>query len=371
MNIYTIEKIYKLIGKDDKTASLILRKDSETYAKFGHFVVVVCQYTQKERESLDENYKDDTYNHHGYIRAKYLGSDIAINELPISSEIQINTEDIISIWGYNGSAKNTFHSKELREIERIEIPIKSLPQGMDYDWMYGFKKRQIQEEIGLSPQEEAFYLASKLYYEPEMLSDNEKFLTFSKDGIIVDKIEWELLQIKYNRQDITDNEKSRLLQLYDLKKKNSYGILNKYLLESGSSLKKLVKNNIDQAAKLLVNVLQFHDRRFTVTSKYPIYLDINGYLHIYMRHVETFKINSHFENKDNFQWNEDDVFSVMNNVIKEIEKEYENFREINPQKRYSRYGNESVYFEGDYYTLHIEPNGSLSTFHKNRKDHER
>jgi hypothetical protein len=89
-----------------------------------------------------------------------------------------------------------------------------------------------------------------------------------------------------------------------------------------------------------------------------------------MRHVEEFKVNKHFENKDNFQWNEDDVFDVIGHVIKYIDNEYQKFREDKPSQRFSKFGKHSVYFEGDYYTFHIEANGRINTFYKNRKEHE-
>jgi hypothetical protein len=58
----------------------------------------------------------------------------------------------------------------------------------------------------------------------------------------------------------------------------------------------------------------------------------------------------------------------MEKVIAAIDKEIQEFFEARPVSRYSRYGSQSVYFEGDYYTLHIEANGRISTFHKTRKN---
>jgi len=87
-----------------------------------------------------------------------------------------------------------------------------------------------------------------------------------------------------------------------------------------------------------------------------------------MRHVKEMQVNNHFESKDNFQWNEEDVFIVMEKVINEVNQEIQLFFEKNPEKRYSRHGSQSVYFEGDYYTFHIEPSGRVNTFHKNKKE---
>ncbi|RZK09646.1 MAG: VWA domain-containing protein [Flavobacterium sp.] len=98
-----------------------------------------------------------------------------------------------------------------------------------------------------------------------------------------------------------------------------------------------------------------------------IYLDVHSYLHIYMRHVEEMKVTDHFEHKDNFQWKEEDVFTVIKHVIQDANDDIQKFFVDKPDGRYSCYGGMSRYFEGDYYTFHIEKDGRLSTFHKNKK----
>lgn len=67
----------------------------------------------------------------------------------------------------------------------------------------------------------------------------------------------------------------------------------------------------------------FKERRLNVIGKTPIYIDLDSFLHIYMRHVEEFKVTDHFEDKDNFQWEEDDVYGVMAiNLTKDLKAYY-------------------------------------------------
>lgn len=368
---YTIEEIYAIVGKEDKTTGLTFKYNSEAFNTFGSFITVFILYTQKDREEMDELIQNEHWVNHGYVKARFLGRDLEKEKITLLREKGIYSQDISEIHYYNAPSKNAFHSKARRKIGKIEIPLQSGSKGESFDWMYSFSKKQVCENIELSPNERAFYLAGKIYYEPNELTSEENQEIYQDDGSLDVKIEWELLQIKYIREDITDEEKKRLAQLYGVKKEESFEILDKYLQEAGSSLKKIAKENLDQAAKLLIAVMDFKERILTVNSKHPIYLDLDSYLHIYMRHVEEFQVSKHFENKDNFQWDEDDVFSVMEHVLKEVENEYEQFREGNSGKRYSRFGDHSMYFEGDYYTFHIEADGRVSTFHKNRKKHEK
>jgi hypothetical protein len=273
----------------------------------------------------------------------------------------------VEILYFTAPEKNTFHSKEKRTIDKINIPITSLPKGRDLDWMYRFKKRLVSENIGLCPRERNFYLAGKFYYERDKLTEDEIAEIFPKDSEMREAIEHEFLGMKYMREEISDPEKRRLAELLGKKKRDSYNLLDKYLKQSGSSMKKLVSDNPEQAVDLFEKTLHFKERRLNVTGTIPLYVDIDRYLHIYMRHVEEMKVNKHFEHKDNFQWNEEDVFSVMEHVIRQFNDEIQEFFSKNPDKRYSRYGDKSAYYEGDYYTFHIEPSGCISTFHKNKK----
>lgn len=50
---YSLENIYRTVGKDDKVAALTLKPDSESYKKYGGEPTVVFIYTQREREKMD------------------------------------------------------------------------------------------------------------------------------------------------------------------------------------------------------------------------------------------------------------------------------------------------------------------------------
>jgi hypothetical protein len=363
---YTIEEIYYLVGKDDKTAGITFKYDSDGYKMFGSFITVVFLYTQKERELMDKLIEIEPFSNSGWIRAKFLGTKFDEEKIDFLEKKGIFSEDIAEILYFNSTAKNTFHSTAKREVNTLNIKTESQPKGGDFDWMYGFSKRLVKDNVGFCPKERAFYLAGKMYYEPENLTEEENSEIYSENRI-AQPIEWEFLQIKYIREDISDEEKKTLGKLYAEKKRQCLDVLDNYLKQSGSSLKKLSNENPDQAVDLFSKVLHFKERRLNVAGKFPIYIDLDSYLHIFMRHVEEFKVNEHFEHKDNFQWDEENVFYVMREVILSIQDEYQDFKKNNPEKRYSRYGDYSLYFLGDYYTFHIEPDGRVSTFHKNKK----
>lgn len=364
---YTLEEIYLLVGRDDKTAGITFWDDSPSYHLYGDHITVVFNYSQAERLEMDEAIKAPEYSRTGYVKAKYLGNTLSEDLIDKLSKEGINSEDIVEILYFMHSKPNTFHSQELRSIKTMKIPLTLEENGKDFDWMYGFTKRLIRDNIGLTPHQRAFYLGAKLYYEPDELTEEEVNEIYIEGLNMNKEIEYQYLFIKIIRKDITTEEKDKLGKLLREKHQTAFEVLNQYLNQAGSSVKLLAAANMEKLVDLFTKVAEFKDVRLNVGGAKAIYLDVHSYLHIYMRHVEEMKVNTHFEHKDNFQWKEEDVFTVIKHVIQDANNDIQQFFLEKPEGRYSCYGGMSLYFEGDYYTFHIEKDGRVSTFHKNKK----
>ena len=73
---YTLEKIYRLVGKTDQVATLTFNKDSEAFQKYGDSLTVVFVYDQAEREEMDKLIQDEHSSTHGKVKAKNLLFDL-------------------------------------------------------------------------------------------------------------------------------------------------------------------------------------------------------------------------------------------------------------------------------------------------------
>jgi hypothetical protein len=367
---YCLEKIYEVAGKFDKVTTISFKAGTEGHTTYGPNITVVFLYTQYEREELDQRIENKSPGSTGYIKAKGLLSEISDEKKLELATKGINTSDIQSLFYFGNREINTFHSPTTRTINKIEIPIHIKPKGRDIDWMFGMAEKYVKDGIGLSPRERAFYIACKFYYCPEEMAEEEMDEVINENGGLNELFEWEYLMIKERREEITPEGKKRLLLLYKQKKADDVALIDHFLKESGSSLFKLGSEDIDLLTELYIKAHYYQERRLNVVGKKAIYLDKERYLHIFMRHVKELKVNNHFDGKDNFQWEEKDVLVVLKNIVRMINDEVQLYFEKRPGKRFSKYGRQSLYFEGDYYTIHIEAGGKISTFHKNRKRHE-
>ena len=94
-------------------------------------------------------------------------------------------------------------------------------------------------------------------------------------------------------------------------------------------------------------------------------LNISSFLHIYLRHVEDLQIGSQYAHKDKFQLYEKDIETVISRVLHGINTDYQVYKSDHPTQRYGKYGKDSYYLLGDYYTIQVNEDGSIGTFHKN------
>lgn len=362
---YTLEKIYNLVGRNDYTSTITFRPNSQSEKLYGNTLTIVFLYTQQEREELENNIRKGVTGKHGYVKAKYLLFDLPDNKIKKLEKVGINTNDIIDIeWLPYTEPRNTYGSKEKRHVNTIAIESKSFSYENELLWRYGALKTYKEKGIGLCPEEQTNYLAYKLILEPTKLTEEENAVIYDAEGKMNEDVAYVYLGYKCVTLNISREEIMDLMRLCHRRYKKRMNILNDRLKEIGSSIDKLKKTEPDKADFLINTVRRFHEKRYNTYGKFPLYLNLDGFLHIYLRHVEGLQIGGQYAHKDKFQLYEKDIEAVMSRVIHGINTDYQVFKIDHPDQRYSKYGKQSYYLLGDYYTIHINEDGSIGTFYK-------
>jgi hypothetical protein len=367
MKDYSLEEIYQLVGKDDLTAGIFIKPNTEAFKNFGSHIVMVVTYSQSERLELVKNIQND-FNSNGYIKGAYLKIEVPIEVKQLLLNHGILNTDIYNIDYIKFGKSNSFHSDEKRKSNKMFIPMEELPNGGDFYWMWGFHRQLVDEGNSLSPEENIFYLAGKLILEKE-LTEEEKNKVYD-NGVIDENVEFQYLKFRHILKLINHNEKIKLNALALKQQKQRFDILQDQLQKSGRSFKILYRNDKDNALELLYKTLYFHERRLNFVGKFPIFLSLKDYLHIYFRHVEDYRVSHLYDKKDKFQWVKDDIQYVMKSIINEINDEVQNHFSTHPTKRYGRKDEKAIYFQGDYYEVFIEITGRVTTLYKMHKPEE-
>lgn len=95
-----------------------------------------------------------------------------------------------------------------------------------------------------------------------------------------------------------------------------------------------------------------------------LYLDLDGFMHIYLRHVEELSTSGLYPERTKFQLEEKEVEIAIDHVMHAMNDEYQAFREKNPDRPFRKYSDQAFYYNGDYYVLRVEPDGRLTQFFK-------
>jgi hypothetical protein len=364
---YTLEEIYRLAGREDKVAILTFHSNSTSYKYYGENMTIVFHYNKPEREILEKKFQENVVEKtFGNVKMRYFGDKISSSKIEQLFKEGINSIDIQEIFPSTWSSNNLFYNEEKRSIATIEIPLRREPKGGDYDWMYGFKKKLVREGTQLFPYDIESYLGWKYFYEPNNLTGDEKSLVF-ENGVMTESIEIHFLELKVDKEIATSFEKQRFEELSIKRMNSNLEILKKELNDAGTNLSKLAVSKPYLCDHLLSGTFLFIPQQVNGFEGKPIFLDWHGYLHIFIRHVDEFSINDAFDNKDKFLWHPKDVVTIIKKVIESFDNEIQDFWKTNPDSRFSKYGEQSLYFEGDYYTFHIEAEGRISTFHRSKK----
>lgn len=361
---FTQAQIYTLGGREDSVFTLTLRTDSESYKKYGESITVCFVYNVYDRKALESN--AEYLNALPYAKAKLL---VPINEVEKEKELLttgILTTDIVEMVVLPPmDMNNTFPSKENRTPNVIEVPFEAEEGGRDIIWMYEFMKGQKERGVGLMPEDEAAYLAYKLVLERNELTDDEKRRVFNTDDKIADKqVAYKLLAWKEEADVINDKEKELLNKLRKERISERITLLEFVLDEMGMTLLRFYKDYPKQAEIITEKILTFNDKSFNVTGRFPLYMNFESLLHLYFRHVKEMNVSDQFASRDKFQLEEKDILTVVDIVMKDLNDEYQAFKEENPDSRFYRTNSMAYYYNGDYYNVDVNSDGCLKTFYR-------
>lgn len=365
-NGFTKERIYEYAGKEDRVMTAYFVKDSESYNNFGKCVTGEAQYTEKERIEIEKAIEQNLNGTYGYIKLKHLVGKQSVEQKELLLSQGFNSKDIYQLdVAPLLTPENTYHSKENRKIKTLEIPIEPDTAINELNFMFESLLHFVNDGMKLTPQENSDFLALKLVLYPYSLTEAEKQIVFDKEGKIHNNDvirSYLLFKFKLGKYKPDYVEAQRNLNCIDLS--NKINSLDYLLKRMGSSIKKILDTKNKIGFHIIDKTLSFKEIRLNSIGKYPIYLDFNGYLHICLRHVREWQINDFFKLKTEFQLNENDLLPTLRKVVDNVNDDYQSRKNKDENLVYRIFGRNSVYVNGDYYSLKIEESGNVVNFNK-------
>ncbi|MGV3460256.1 MAG: hypothetical protein ACO1N9_07360 [Flavobacterium sp.] len=366
--MYTKENIYKNTGQFDKIVSVSFRFNSESYNKYGSYIVGKFFYTPNERAEIQKVIDDPNHAQtHGLIKFIVSPSPEVSPENKEYLKLDgLNSSDIVEILGFNAPAENKFIKTETRDLPK-PITIKSPFTDDDADdMMLWLNDQRLKNGYKLIKEERDQHNAILYRKYEHKITKPEEIALFrdSETGEIKPELNYYYLNSKLENGTISDQELEELKKLLDQKAKEKVQIIKKELERSSEKWKQMGIDEKTALANLVQMSLHFEPHRLT-SGKIPIWWDFERFVHIFMRHVSETKIGERFEIKTVFQYRLKDIKSLIKIVLEIAEKEIMEHFEAKPGIEFKRQGERAIYFDGDYYSFRIDKDGKLMTFHKN------
>lgn len=364
---FSVEELYAMYGQyDNKYISIEFHKFSKSAERFGRNIGGVLTYYKKEREELEDAIsQEDVQRTNGLVKIDCSNDEnLSAEQKKELVERGFLSGDIYEILALNYPVKKSYKQSGTKEIPNT-ITVNFDPTRMDlnrtYLWLYGEK---IKNGAILINEEIAKFCGLSLYLHPE----SEKFgfvkeYGYDEEGQKLPKVRFYELEAKLHARDISREEFLEFNQfLRNRRIERIEAIRNEIKRSTNKRLEQFKEENQDIYSELEKSLVHFQTESLEYYEMFkPIYWDYEGFLHIYLRHCDELSIEGHFEKKTKFQYTKEDIKRILKIAIEKLKPKIN--EKLIEGKDFRIFGDRSLYFNGNYYSLHILADGRVAAFH--------
>jgi hypothetical protein len=364
---FSVEELYAMYGQyDRKYISIEFHKFSESATKFGRNIGGVLTYYKKEREALEDAIsKENVPRTNGLVKIDCSKHEKLSDEQ--KKELIENgfvSGDIYEVLASDFPVAKSYNQTGIKDIPNT-ITVNVDPTDFDpnraYLWLYG---QRIKNGDILIEEEIAKFCGLSLYLKPG--SENYDYVKengFDENGQKLSKVRFFELEAKLYATDITKEELLEFNEFLQARKVERIEAIKKEIKRStNKGLEQFEEEYPDIYAELQKSRVQFETESLEYHEMItPIYWNYEGFLHIYLRHCDELAIEGHFENKTKFQYTQKDIKRILKIAIEDLKPKIN--EKLKEGKDFRIYGDRSLYFNGNHYSLHILADGRVAAFH--------
>ena len=363
---FSVEELYYMYGQYDKFIAIEFHKFSEAAKKYGKEVGGIIMYGRKERESLEALIKSgSTFPRTNGVIKLDAASNYGLTEEQITAILDEGflSGNIYKILSTNMPVTNAYSQQGEKEIPNtINVPFNPKGTHPAKLSLYVLNMR-LQHGSPLIEKQWNQYLGYSIYFEPELKQSAViKQRILKQGGSIKDEVRFYELTAKM-ADNLTEDEKVELSDLLKKRTQKRLSLLTEEIAANNyQSLEKFKKEHTAIYQEIYRWSLVFEEETLT-HSEYPIpiYWDFRSYLHIYLRHCKELQPEGTFKTKTPFSYNEKDIRRILKIAVEKLEPKIQ--ERLQAGKDFRIFGEKSLYYNGNYYFMRVEPNGRVESFH--------
>lgn len=371
---FSVEEIYLLFGRFDNFVSIDFHRNSEARKDYGESIMGVFIYNRREREDLNKIILSQNMprtNEMVRFNASNI-SNLTYEQKETLSKIGFLSGDIRAIDYFVGDEKDD----KYLVTDKKEIPNTILIEfdPNEFEWeliaLKLLSDRMVNNDPPLIDFEIDKYYAYKILHSEDEISDEEwKNNIFEiNSNTIKERIMFHILSSKMQRLiPLTPDDIKSLIDIFPRRRNEINKIVENEIKKSAKkNLKEIISSNQTLVDDIKKEAFFYEPENLsTHGARYSVFLDLERYLHIFLRHLDELQLEDWQTEKTAFQYNLKDVKRLLRIIIKELQPQID--MALEQGKEINLYDKKAFYFNGNYYVIHISSTGRLLSFypHKN------
>ncbi len=366
---FSVEELYSMYGQYDKFISIEFHEKSDSAIEFGESISGILIYNRREREDLNKILKQGEFSRtNTFVKIDLSKSDDLQNE----QVEKLRNRGFLSGDVFKILVRNSPNIDSYRDSKKKEIPgtlnIKFEPDDSNPEiLMLNLWKRIIAR--GDKPMIESEwdeYYTYKILYEKSEITEQEwtKKIYEPNSKTIKERIRINIIRSKLKRKMILSGEETQdFLAITRKRKLEREKLVKKELNRVRIAKLKALIDEHEEVIKELNDIAYYYEEEnfSTYGAKYPVYLRLERYLHIFIGHFEKFQMGKWIGKKTPFQYNFKDTTRLIKIIIEQLQPQID--EALDSGKEFNIYDKRAFYYNGNYYSVHVGRNGELKAFY--------
>ncbi|TDO23726.1 hypothetical protein [Pedobacter duraquae] len=362
---YSLQTIFMQIGQYDRYAIFDFKFGSEAFNKYGSTVYGYIIYTPSQRAALkaQTNSGEIPYED-GLIILDGALQDPETNKLLKSDGFYVH--DIRSLSTMDlGPIANQYDNTQTKDIPNT-ITLDFSPSLLDGERMqYMNFNNRIKEGIPLIAGEKRQYYALMLLLDRQRITEGDKqqYLIDPDTGYFFDDVVLTLFKTYASVDEKGSTSRKLVNRALGNRRRERTKFICRHLGIAEKHIDKLKVYNEPAWRELMKLIYGFESEVLTLWGwRHQIYWDFERFIHIYLRHYKDFLINGSSKGQGTgFQYTLKDIRRIINIVLEQNHQAIE--ERLDQGKGFHIQNDKGHYYNGNYYSLRINPDGKLMQFH--------
>lgn len=354
------EYIYNQYGQYNTFVSIDFIPNSESYKKYGATIYGTFRYLLTERAKLEAAIQQDPIPEtYGNVLFELSPVTEGMTE---EQKVELDRTgfpiaDIYYITTVPLPRKNAFREIGTKTIQnRIPIEVDFTAREA-LECNLGMYQRQIERGQVKHVWQWVEIAALVSYLYPEDVEGDIKKIC--EDPRLKYAVRHKFLKYKQNDVGLTENERDEELYLSLCRVNKRLEFAKKEVQRSGFKYEKLP----DSLKNAYFDFMMKFEPRAISMGEPIIWIGFERAFHIVARHANGLQAKGEFENKTPIRYDFKDLFDLIHAVIESQGDDIRTELLANPNKVIRRIGSRAIEYNGNYYRLEINGDGSIETFH--------